>query len=178
LAAGGFGERTGCFRGNGSLFRAASRLCGGSQLLALVSDSQFELPAFKVHQHTAKLVPVNFSTIDNEKWHAAIAGIVPLNPSTHDSFVRDLQPVLALREMFCGQSTAHFLDQSPEQNKQVFLRIADDLEVVPSRVSVAKLEGVERDSGAEQLGAKVKLVDFSKGINETHRLELGVFESR
>jgi hypothetical protein len=89
-----------------------------------------------------------------------------------------LQSVLALGEVYCGQSTAHFLDQSPEQNKQVFLRIADDLEVVPSRVSVAKLEGVERDSGDEQLGAKVKLVDVSRGINETHRLELGVFESR
>lgn len=132
-----------------------------SQLLALVPDSQFELPALKAHQHTAKLVPADFSLIDNEKWHAAIAGIVALNPSTHDSFVRDLQSVLPVREMFCGQSAAHVLDQSPEQNKQVFLRIADDLEVVPSGVSIAKLEGVERHSGAEQMGSKVKLVDFS-----------------
>jgi hypothetical protein len=41
-------------------------------------------------------------------------------------------------------------------------------------MSIAKLEGVERDSRAEQTGAKVKLVDFSSRIDETHRLELGV----
>ena len=141
--------------------RVRRRDASGSQLLALVPDSQFELPALKAHQHTAKLVPADFSPIDNEKWHAAIAGIVPLNPSTHYSLVRDLQSVLTLREMFGGKGTPHFFDQSTEQNQQVFLRISDDLEVVPSGVSVAKLEGVERHSGAEQMGSKVKLVDFS-----------------
>jgi hypothetical protein len=54
--------------------------------------------------------------------------IVPLNPSTHDSFVRDLQSVLTVREMFGGKGTPHVFDQSTEQNQQVFLRIADDLE--------------------------------------------------
>jgi hypothetical protein len=44
-------------------------------------------------------------------------------------------------------------------------------------MSIAKLESVERDPGNEQIGAKVKLADFSRGINETHRLELGIFES-
>src|ERR1019366_445255 len=116
-------------------------------------------------------------TINNEKRHAAIAGIVPLNPPTHLSLVRDLQSLLAVREMLCGQGTAHLFNQSPEQNQQVFLRITDDLELVASRMSIAKLEGVERDSRAEQTGAKVKLVDFSSRIDETHRLELGVFES-
>jgi hypothetical protein len=149
----------------------------GSQLFTFVPDSQFELPALKAHQHTAKLVPADFSTIDNEKWHPPIPGIVPLNPSTHYSFVRDLQSVLTVREMFCGNGTPHFFDQSTEQNQQVFLRIADDLEVVARWMSIAKLESVERDSGAEQIGTKVKLADFSRGINETHRLELGVFES-
>jgi hypothetical protein len=79
--------------------------------------------------------------------------------------------------MFGGKGTPHFLDQSTEQNQQVFLRIADDLEVVARWMSIAKLESVERDSSAEQIGAKVKLADFSRGISETHRLELGVFES-
>jgi hypothetical protein len=62
---------------------------------------------------------------------------------------RDLQSVLAVREILCGQGTAHLFDQSPEQNQQVFLRIADDLEAVTSRMSIARLEGVERDSRAE-----------------------------
>jgi hypothetical protein len=164
-----------------------SSLCGqsggvisalrGSQLFTFVPDSQFELPTLKGHQHAAKLVPVDFPTVDNEKWHPAIAGIVPLNPSTHHSFVRDLQSVLTVFEMFGGKGTPHFFDQPTEQNQQVLLRIADDLEVVARWMSIAKLESVERDSGTEQIGTKVKLADFSRGINETHRLELGVFES-
>jgi hypothetical protein len=44
-------------------------------------------------------------------------------------------------------------------------------------MSFAKLEGVDRDSGSEQMDAKVKLMDFSSSVTETHRLELGVFES-
>jgi hypothetical protein len=44
-------------------------------------------------------------------------------------------------------------------------------------MSIAKLEGVERDTGPEKEGAKVKLMVFPSGIGETHRLELGVFES-
>ena len=150
---------------------------GGSQLFALVGDAQLELPALKTHQHAAKFVPANLPTINDEKRHAAIAGIVPLNPTAHDSLFRDLQSVLAVREMLCGQGTAHLFDQSPEQNQQVFLRITDDLELVASRMSTAKFEGVERDSGPEQMGAEVKLMDFSSRINETHRLGLGVFES-
>ena len=149
----------------------------GLQLFTFVPDSQFELPALKGHQDAAKLLPADFSTVDNEKWNPAFAGIVPRNPSTHYSVVRDLQSVLTVLEMFGGQGTPHFFDQSTEQNQQVFLRIADDLEAVARWMSVAKLESVERDSGAEQIGAKVKLADFSRGVNETHRLELGVFES-
>src|ERR1019366_1183735 len=148
-----------------------------SHLFALVGDTQFELPALKAHQHASKFVPANVSTINDEKRHAAIAGIVPLNSTAHDSLFRDLQSVLAVREMLCGQSTPHLFDQSPEQNQQVFPCITDDLEAVTSRMPIAKLEGVERDPGHEQTGAKAKLMVFPSGIGETHRLELGVFES-
>src|ERR1700691_1138444 len=44
-------------------------------------------------------------------------------------------------------------------------------------MSVAELEGIERDSGSEQTDAKVKLVGLSSGVTETHRLKPGVFES-
>src|SRR5206468_1588692 len=142
-----------------------------------VRDIQFELPSLKAHQHTAKLVPVDLATIDNEKRDAAVVGIIPLNPRTHDSMVCDLQSVLAVRKMFNRQGAAHLFDQSPEQRQQIFLRIPDDLEVVASRMSVAKLEGVERDSGPEQTGAKVKFVEFSRTVSETHRFELSVFEA-
>ena len=128
-----------------------------SSLLSLIVS--LKLPALKAHQHTAKLVPADFLPIDNEKWHAAIAA------SSHSTRPRTTRSSeicsLCSPSVRCFVDKARRIDQSPEQNKQVFLRISDDLEVVPSGVSVAKLEGVERHSGAEQLGSKVKLVDFS-----------------
>ncbi len=91
--------------------------------------------------------------------------------------VRDVQSKLIVHEMFGGQGAAHRRDQSPEQRQQIFIRIADDLEMVASRRGIAKLEGVESYSRSEQVGAKVKLVDFARAIGETHRFELGMFES-
>ena len=64
----------------------------------------------------------------------------------------------------------------PSSYHQIVLRISDDLELVASRTPVAKLEGVERDSSPEQMGAKVELVEFSGTVSETHGFELGVFE--
>jgi hypothetical protein len=56
------------------------------------------------------------------------------------------------------------------------VRIADDLELVASSMSIPKLEGVERNSGSEPMVAKV-IVKFSGAIDEPNRLELGVFKS-
>ena len=85
-------------------------------LFALVTKVQFELRSLKGHQHAAKLVPGDVSTIDNEKRQAAILGIIPLNPALHDLVVRDLQSVLAIGEMFDGQGAADLFDQSPKQH--------------------------------------------------------------
>jgi hypothetical protein len=74
----------------GLAHRFEAELVGVSQLFALVGDTQFELPALKAHQHAAKLVPADLPTINDEKRHAAIAGIVPLNPTAHDSMIGDL----------------------------------------------------------------------------------------
>jgi hypothetical protein len=71
------------------------------------------MPTLKGHRHTAKLIPIDLSPIDYEKRHAAMAGIVPCEPATYDSFVPDFQSVLAVRAMFCGQGPADFFDQSP-----------------------------------------------------------------
>ena len=57
-------ERQLGFAGESGL--AASSDGAGSQLFALVGDMQFELRSFKAHQHMAKLVPVDLSTIDHE----------------------------------------------------------------------------------------------------------------
>jgi hypothetical protein len=65
----------------------------------------------------------------------------------------------------------------PKQHEQIILRITDDLELVASRMSVAKFEGIESDTRPKQIGAKVEFVDFACAISETHRFELGVFES-
>ena len=72
----------------------------GSQLFALIGDIQFELRSLKAHQHTARLVPVDLATIDNEKRDAAAVSIVPLNPATHHLMIRDLRFVFVVREMF------------------------------------------------------------------------------
>ena len=152
--------------------------CAGiSQLFALVTDIHFELPSLKAHQHAAEFLPGDLSTIDDEKRHAAILGIVPFNPASHDSMVRDLQSELTVHEMFSGQGTTHLLDQLAKQDEQILIRITDDLEPVASRRPVANLEGVEGDSGRAQMGAKVKFVDLSRAIGKTYRFELGVFES-
>ena len=37
----------------------------GSQLFALIRQSQLELPSLVAHQHAAKLVPVDFSAVDD-----------------------------------------------------------------------------------------------------------------
>src|SRR5215467_3463982 len=82
----------------------------GSQLFALVGDMQFELRSFKAHQHTAKLVPVDLATIDHEKRDAAATIIVPLNPATHYSLIRDLRSMGVVCEMFARQGAAHLFD--------------------------------------------------------------------
>ena len=148
----------------------------GSQLFALVSDMQFELRSFKAHQHTAKLVPADLSTIDHEKRDAAATIVVPFDPATHQSLIRDLRSMYIVCEMFARQCATHLFDQTPEQHHQIVLRISDDLELVASRTPVAKLEGVERNSRPEQMGTKVELVEFSGTSSETYRFELGIFE--
>ena len=79
--------------------------------------------------------------------------------------------------MLEGQGAAHLFDQAPEQHQQIFLRVANDLEGIASPLSVAKLEGVDRHTGTEKIGAKVKLVSLSGGIGQTHRVKPGVFKA-
>ena len=90
--------------------------------------------------------------------------------------VSDLQSRLTVHEMFDGQGASDLRDQSPKQHKQIVRRIADDLEMIAGRRAVAKLEGVESDPRAEQVGAKMKFVNLPGAVGETHRLELGMFE--
>jgi hypothetical protein len=79
--------------------------------------------------------------------------------------------------MFDGQGAPDLRDQSPEQHKQIVRRITDDLEMIAGRRAIAKLEGVESDPRAEKVGAKMKFVNLPGAVGETHRLELGMFES-
>jgi hypothetical protein len=51
------------------------------------------------------------------------------------------------------------------------------LEAVTSRLPVAEFESIKGDTGAEQMSAKVKLVDFAGTIGEANRGEVGVLES-
>jgi hypothetical protein len=102
---------------------------------------------------------------------------IRLHHSLHDAMVRDVQSKLIVHEMLGGQSAADLRDQSPKQHQQIIIWFADDLEMVANRRAIAKLEGVESYSRSEQVGAKVKLVDISRAIGETHRFELGMFES-
>ena len=128
-----------------------------SQFFALVRDGQFELPAFEAHQHAAELVPVDLASVDDQKREAAVVGIVPLDPAAHDPMIGDLQPVLAIDNMLHGQGAVHLLNQAPQQRQQIVRRLADDLERVTGRISVPKLEGVERNPGPEQMRAEMEL---------------------
>src|SRR6516225_4335827 len=101
-------ERQLGFTGESGL--AASSDSAGSQLFALVGDMQFELRSFKAHQHTAKLVPVDLSTIDHEKRDAAATIVVPFNPATHHPLIRDLRSMCVVGEMFARQGAAHLFD--------------------------------------------------------------------
>ena len=73
-----------------------------SQLFAFVTNVQFELPTLKRHQHTAQFLPRDLLTIDNESRHTILAGIVVLDPSSHDSMIRDLQSKVTAQDMFNG----------------------------------------------------------------------------
>ena len=98
---------------HGRIRLAASSDGAGSQLFALVGNMQFELPSFKAHHHTAKLVPVDLSTIDHEKRDAAATIVVPLNPATHHSWIRDLRSMCVVCEMFARQGAAHLFGLIP-----------------------------------------------------------------
>src|SRR5215471_3555400 len=89
---------------------AASSDGAGSALFALVGDIQFELRSFKAHQHTAELVPVDLATIDHEKRDASGPIVVPGNPATHHSMIRDLRSMCVVGEMVARQGAAHLFD--------------------------------------------------------------------
>jgi hypothetical protein len=50
-----------------------------SKLFALIPDLQLELPALAGHQHPAKFVPRNLSSIDNEQRCVTPLGVIPLD---------------------------------------------------------------------------------------------------
>src|ERR1017187_7415545 len=62
-----------------------------SELLALVSNLQPELPTLAGQHHAAEFLPGDFSTIDDKERYASIFGSIPLNPALHGQAIRDLQ---------------------------------------------------------------------------------------
>ena len=54
---------------------------------ALVHNIKFEAPSLIAHQYTAKLVPADLATIDNQKRELTVMSIVPLNSATNDSMI-------------------------------------------------------------------------------------------
>jgi hypothetical protein len=59
-------------------------------VIAGIKNLQLELPALETHQHLAEILPGDFLTIDNDKWHATVLGFVPLDSSPH-RIVSDLR---------------------------------------------------------------------------------------
>jgi hypothetical protein len=53
--------------------------------------------------------------------------------------VRDLRSQRTAHDMFDGQGAANPLDQSPKQHEQIIRWIADDLELIASRIAAARL---------------------------------------
>ena len=76
--------------------------------------------------------------------------------------IGDLQSKFVFVEMLDGESSTHFFDQPPQQCQQIVLWMADHLELVAIRVSVAKLNGIQSDPRSKQTGAKMELMGFPR----------------
>jgi PRTRC genetic system ThiF family protein len=160
-----------------ALRKGQVRRLARSDLFAFVMEIQFELPTLIGHQHSPEVLPSDLSAIDNKARQTAFVGIVPFDQPSYNPMVRDLRSQRTGHDMFDGQGAANPLDQSPKQHEQIIRWIADDLELIASRISIAKFESVECDSGPEQTRTKVELVDFPCAVGQTYRLKLGVFKS-
>jgi hypothetical protein len=91
--------------------------------------------------------------------------------------VCDLRSVLALHDVLDGQRAANLLDQLAQELQQVVLRPSNDFELVDGGLVVADLEGIQGDAGPKKVCAEAKLVDLSRSVSDTDRLEPGVLES-
>ena len=135
------------------------------------------METLKTHKHPPKLFPIHLAAIDDKEGDTAVTGAIPLDPASNDAMVRYLEPVFAVREVLDGQGAANLFNQPAKEPKQVFLGLSDDLELIASRFTAAKLERIKCNTGPEQMGAKVKLVDFSSAVDDTDRIERDVLES-
>ena len=54
--------------------------------------------------------------------------------------------------------------------------MADHLELVALRVSVAKLNGIQSDPRSEQTGAKMELMGFPRAVSQPDGFEFDVFK--
>jgi hypothetical protein len=72
---------------------------------------------------------------------------------------------------------SHFFDQSPEQCQQIFPWVADYLELIASRMTVANFESIQSDSGTKQMSPKMKFVSFSYAVDEPDRFKRDVFKA-
>lgn len=135
------------------------------------------METLKTHKHPPKLFPIHLAAIDDKEGDTAVAGVIPLDPAPDDAMVCYLEPVFAFHDVLDGQGAANLFDQPAKEREQVFLRLSDDLEVIATRFTAAKFERIKCDTRSEQMGAKVKLVDFSSAVHDTDRIERDVLES-
>jgi hypothetical protein len=153
--------KTKACKSNGHLLVVSPR----SELLALVSNLQPELPALTGQHHAAEFLPGDFSTIDDEERYTITWGRVRPNPALHDQVIRDLQSKLAVLHVFNRQGAADLFDQSPKQHQQIVLWITDYLKLISSGLPVAKLKGIQSDAWAEQTGSEMKHMGFTCAVS-------------
>ena len=110
-----------------------------SELIAALGNLKLGLPSFETHQRKSKFVPGELLPIDCNERASARGDIVPAD-ALSGSLIDDFQTEPAASYVHHRQGAAHLFDETPTQEKQVFARIADDLEFVAARRAVATLE--------------------------------------
>jgi hypothetical protein len=99
-------------------------------------------------------------------------GFIPRDHASHHPVISDLRPKLAVFDVPEGQGAADLSDQSPEQRRQIVPWLTDQLKPIASRMSIAKLDRIQRSAGTEQTRLEMKHMGFPCAVNKLDGIEI------
>lgn len=136
-----------------------------SWLFTEVTNFQLELPALEGHQHPSKVIPRDFTAIDNDEWRVVPFGHIAFDSPPHRLF-GNLKSAPVVRDVLDRNRATYFFDQAPQQGKQRVFGIANYLELIACRAAVLKFKGFNNDDIAHQACLEMKLVWFSGAVRD------------